>query len=95
MVPSKVAGHPEACWLADWAEEAALEQSVMTCAEDAVQVFSTGGPQHNLAPQPSSALLRSVFAALQRAQDSLSPERDLVQTLMYVMLLVFMVDTVP
>ncbi|CAE7236243.1 hypothetical protein AK812_SmicGene17570 [Symbiodinium microadriaticum] len=48
-----VAGHPEACWLADWAEE----------------VFSTGGPQHNLAPQPSSALLRSVFAALQRAQE--------------------------
>ncbi|CAE7817693.1 unnamed protein product [Symbiodinium sp. CCMP2456] len=48
-----VAGHREACWLADWAEE----------------VFSTGGPQHNLAPQPSSALLRSVFAALQRAQE--------------------------
>eukprot|EP00439_Symbiodinium_sp_Y106_P069104 s2345_g11.t2 len=48
-----VAGHREACWLADWAEE----------------VLSAGGPQHNLAPQPSSALLRSVFAALQSAQD--------------------------
>ena len=56
-----------------------MPRQCSTSVEDwTVQVLSAGGPQHNLAPQPSSALLRSVFAALQSAQDICpSPGRDM------------------